>query len=106
MITAKEAIDTAYKFITSLYNSTEAYNSDKLIDLALEEIELSSDEQSWLITLGFTRILSEPLERKVVIPWELATKASHRQTHTIREYKIIEVDAETGHATSMKIRKI
>lgn len=100
MITAREAIDAAYIFINSLYDSEE------LIDLALEEIELSSDEQHWLVTLGFTRVLSKSLEEKVVAPWEPVADAMYRHEYAQREYKIIEVDAETSHADSMKIRKI
>jgi|DewCreStandDraft_4_1066084.scaffolds.fasta_scaffold154309_1 hypothetical protein len=100
MIDAKQAVNTAYKFIHNLYESEE------LIDLALEEIELSSDEKYWLVTLGFTRLLSKPLEKKVVAPWVSIAEALQAEQQAVREYKIVKVDAETGDATSMKIRKV
>lgn len=102
MIEVKQAVKAAYDFIHTLYETEE------LIDLALEEIELSNDEKYWLVTLGFTRVLSKPLEKKITTPWtsiaEATVPASERQA--VREYKIIKVDATTGEATSMKIRKI
>jgi hypothetical protein len=100
MIDARQAVNSAYKFIHTLYGSEE------LIDLALEEIELSSDEKYWLVTLGFTRLLSTPLEKKVVPPWASVLEAVQSEQQAVREYKIVQVDAETGDATSMKIRKV
>ncbi len=49
----------------------------------LEEIELSEEEEYWLVTIGYDDRSVYPSERK---------------------YKIIKVDAVTGEVISMKIR--
>ncbi len=52
------------------------------LDISIEEIELSSDEKYWLITLGHPRTFFVPA----------------------KDYKKIKVDAETGEVISMKMR--
>ncbi len=97
MVGVKEAVIAAFNFLNDLYASEE------LIDLALEEVELSDDEKYWLVTLGFTRQFSKPLELATVSPWEAI---GPKRTFTNRDYKIIKVDASTGKAESMRIRQI
>ncbi|MCB0211662.1 MAG: hypothetical protein KDJ52_20155, partial [Anaerolineae bacterium] len=89
------------------------YEPDELVDLTLEEVELSNDEKNWLVTFGFTRRLTEPItERNVrsttseAFGWLSDSQAEESQKYAIREYKIIPVDAATGNANSMKIREL
>jgi hypothetical protein len=107
MIDVKQAVSAASEFLKSLYAPNE------LVDLTLEEVELSSDETNWLITFGFTRRLTEPISEKVIRPapggpfgWLSEAQSEKSQKYVIREYKIIQVDAATGEAKSMKIREI
>ncbi|WP_107671432.1 hypothetical protein [Cyanothece sp. BG0011] len=67
-------------------------------DIRLEEIELSSDKKSWLITLGF--LFDPPIDQQKNLPNVLKTAMN------IREYKIVEIDAETGELKSIKIREL
>ncbi|MDJ0844661.1 hypothetical protein [Crocosphaera sp.] len=67
-------------------------------DIRLEEIELSSDNKSWLITLGF--LFDTPMNQQKNLP-DILNKAMN-----IREYKIVEIDAETGELKSIKIREL
>ncbi len=70
----------------------------KVNDIRLEEIELSSDKNSWLITLGF--LFDSQMNQQKTIPDILKT------TMKIREYKVVEIDAETGELKSIKIREL
>ena len=99
MIDAKQAVQSARQFITSLYG-------DNPTDLALEEIELSDNEEYWLVTLGFTRIYSQPLGHLRSSIMETIANQANNTKQAVREYKIIKVDAEDGEASSMKIRNI
>lgn len=74
-LTAKEAAEVAAKYLAELKDMNR-------LDISIEEIELSSDEDYWLITLGHPRSF----------------------LGTAKEYKVIKVDAETGEVLSMKMR--
>jgi len=45
------AVQTASNYLQSL----EPFIGNEITDVRLEEVELSEDEQFWLITLGFDR---------------------------------------------------
>jgi hypothetical protein len=84
-------VKTAARIATSYF--------DQLIqrhysDLAVEEVEKSDDERFWLVTIGYTVILSS--ERGPLAAFQGAP---------VREYKIIKVDSQTGDPISMKVRK-
>lgn len=85
MIDVKEAVVSASTYFADLY-------AGEYRDLALEEVELTSDEKTWLITLGYN------VEVKSMFPLG--------SPEFIRKYKILTVDSETGKVWSMKIRKI
>lgn len=61
-------------------------------NIRLEEIQISEDEQLWLVTLGFDRVLDED---EALVP-----------NQTRREYKLFEIDANTRKVKSMKIRVV
>ena len=62
--------------------------------ISLEEVELSEDENHWLITLGFN------VEQKdtAKAPWTVSPPKA--------KYRIFKVDARTGRVISMKIRAV
>jgi len=74
-LTAKDAAEVAAKYLAELKDMNR-------LDISIEEIELSSDEMYWLITLGHPRSFFGPA----------------------KEYKVIKVDAETAEVLSMKMR--
>jgi hypothetical protein len=89
MIGVKDAVRIAADYLASLYEGTE------LRDVLLEEVRLSDDDQYWLVTMGFSRLVSaNPI-------FEALGSASFK-----REYKVFEVSAETGEVRSMRIREV
>jgi len=77
----------------------EFYPQEKLIDLLLEEVEISEDDKYWFITLGF------------YIPKPFSTNAMAELSKAIRgepyiyKYKVFKIDAETGKVLYMKMNK-
>lgn len=86
-----DAVKAAMDFVRVLYGG----NAPR--DLLLEEIELTSDEKFWLVTIGFN------LPGK-----ETTTSVSTlfgQESKPVRTYKVIKINAETGIPVSMKIRQ-
>ncbi|MDE5082178.1 MAG: hypothetical protein O4808_02585 [Trichodesmium sp. St17_bin3_1_1] len=70
-------------------------------DIRLEEVELSKDEQFWLITLGYNR------RKDLALPDEIDySDLSPEFIGIERDYKIFTVNAQTGAVESMKIREL
>lgn len=92
MLSVKEAVEAAENWVRELYPKKE------LQHLRLEEVELSSDDRYWRITLGWV----EPAVRENTLVAAL-TKDVQRLP---RVYKTLEVNAETGTVKSMKIREV
>lgn len=75
------------------------YSGENLQQIELEEVELSSDERSWLITLGFDVPDTSPLTG-------LAAAIIFNGPRVKRKYKVFTIDRVAGKVTSMKIRDI
>lgn len=86
MIDAKEAAQKAFSYFGDLFQG-------KFYNFALEEVELSTDENHWLITVGY-----DPPTTGLA---QLTGDASNR-----RQYKLITIDSETGQVISMKIKSL
>ncbi len=87
----RAAVQAARKYMNEAHEGS-------LEDVQLEETDLTDDESQWLITLSYLR--TEPpsdtmFARAISV---LPTK--------VRIYKTVTVDARTGKAKSMKIRKV
>lgn len=85
MIDVKNAVKMAF----AVFN--ELYESKKFEDILLEEVELSNDNASWLVTIGFYRRTPS-----INIIESIGSKKY------IRMYKIIQIDADTGKLIAMK----
>ncbi len=83
MITAKEATQAAIKYFQEVFNG-------RYDNLAVEEIELSSDEKFWSITLGYNMMSTMTM----LVPTSQRT------------YKEFKVSAESGKVTAMKIHNV
>ena len=92
MIEVKEAVKVA-KAAANDFLGQETV----LQDLMLEEVELSPDNKTWAITLGFNAPHPNKLERLG------ATLAGQMYS---RKYKTFIIDSETGEFRSMKIREV
>lgn len=97
MIGVKDAVSSAYQYLQSVQNLI----GDQLEDLRLEEVELSEDQQSWLITLGY----DIPVKNRSQIEELLSPQNLSRKIFK-REYKLFRVNSETGEVEAMKIRTV
>jgi hypothetical protein len=86
MINVKEAVSSATKELQDLFPGKE------FAGLELEEVELTEDGKSWLITLGF----DVPRKGGLFPPQMMGSD---------RKYKVFKVEGRTGKVTAMKIRK-
>lgn len=93
-VDVKEAVRRALAYLRDLYSD------EALPNLRLEEVELSDDGRHWLITYGFTAA-EQDIESNGL--WSTVGGSTTRQR---RDYKLIQVDAETGVPLSMKIRPV
>lgn len=94
MIGLKQAVTIAMKYIQ------DAYAPEKLIEPMLEEVQLSEDENYWLITVGFsypkfTEYAEQDRYRDMIMGEEYQ-----------RVYKVIKVRASDGEPVAMLIRQI
>ncbi len=94
-ITAKQAAKVAIDFVEGFYQEL----GQSLQDVLLEEIEPSSDGNTWQITVGFSR-LGRTNPGSSLIPEVLLPRFERT-----RQYKVVRVDRATGEIHSMKIRK-
>ncbi len=90
MIDVKEAVKISREYIQELYRA------DEIRDLSLEEVEIAEDEKFWLVTIGFTKQMSQPLN-----PMEAMSGPKYA-----RFYKELKIDSESGHVRSMKNKKL
>lgn len=87
-----DALDAAQIAKTYLRLIKPVLGDNDIRNIRLEEIQISEDEQLWLVTLGFDRLLDED---EALVP-----------NQTRREYKLFEIDASTRKVKSMKIRTV
>ena|SRR6266536_5490569 len=85
-IDARSAANAAATYFQQLYSN--------LTSFSLEEVELSEDENYWLITLSF----EVPTKTSGGVPLLLQPPKT--------KFKVFKVDARTGEVVSMRIRKL
>lgn len=95
MIDARAAFESARVYIQ---NIQDVLNTP-LDNLRLEEVELSEDDQYWLITLGY----DNPNKPKDLSNLSLVAPQLARLS---REYKIFQIKSDNGEVKSMKIREV
>ena len=94
MIDMKQAVQIALEFCRSLYAP------EKLTDFLLEEVELSDDEKFWLVTIGFDISQKETGQPAAIPPAGTPAKTPEHV------YKTMKVEASSGRALSLKIKKL
>ncbi|MFN9620975.1 MAG: hypothetical protein ACK55X_14825 [Synechococcaceae cyanobacterium] len=87
-IGVKQAVASAMDFVRDMYDG------QSLRDLLLEEVEMTQADNQWLVTIGFS-LAGE----------ESASILSPATRKPARHYKVIAVDALSGHPLSMKMRE-
>jgi hypothetical protein len=95
-VSIRSAVDTALDYVRSLYANNRPQ------DIMLEEVEFSETDNQWLITVGFSlpEVKAETVEHQPLVIHSKTIQALSRR------YKVINIDAVTGEAVSMKIRAI
>jgi hypothetical protein len=93
MIDVKQAVRSAMEFARELFGEQE------LRHLRVEEVELSEDERTWNITLGWV----EPAIRE---KYALVQGTDEGVQKLPRVYKLFTVDAERGTVRGTKIRYV
>ncbi len=88
----KEVVEKAVEVIKQIYGET-------ISGIILEEIQLSDDNQKWLVTLSFSREKPKKSKSDVIFP------TIYTETH-VRVYKRIEIGAKDGKFIGMTIRKV
>ncbi len=96
MIEVKQAVQVALDFVKDLYEK------ENLENFHLEEVELSEDEQYWLITVGFNIGIGH-IQTHAKTIFNLGDTTVTRPE---RAYKVVKIDSEKGKALSLKIKKI
>lgn len=92
MIDVRQAVQSAKNYIQNLQDMLE----NPLDNLRLEEVEISEDESHWLITLRYD------VEDRSRLPALLI----NQDKFTSREYKLFQVNSDSGKVEAMKIRKV
>ena len=93
-VPVKTAVSNAMQFIRELYAD------EQIKDVLLEEVEFSEPADQWLITIGFMRNKIKDKSSSSIADLILPER------ETIRKYKIVHIDAQSGKPISMKIREI
>ncbi len=93
-VPVKTAVSNAMQFIRELYAD------EQIKDVLLEEVEFSEPADQWLITIGFMRNKIKDKSSSSIADLILPER------ETIRKYKIVHIDAQSGEPISMKIREI
>ena len=92
MVDVKEAVAKAMDSLKELYQI------DQFKDVLLEEVDLSEDNKSWYVTIGFTR------GQESTSGGPMATLIG-QSSEFKREYKVFQIDSQTGDLRSMRSRK-
>jgi hypothetical protein len=103
-ISLQTAVSVAIEFVKKIYATNQ------IKDILLEEVEFSESTNQWLITIGFTinkfKENSSYSIAHLISPELISPKLIPPEGGTIRKYKIVHIDAQSGKPISMKIREI
>lgn len=95
-IDVKEAVRLAKEFAQKIYENEE------ISRLGLEALERTEDGKNWLVTLGFTRAWNFPKPSRTQTPLD-QTLMALRKPKIERDYKVFQIDVQSGDVVSMKI---
>jgi hypothetical protein len=92
MVDVKGAVGKAMDYLKNMYQI------DQFKDVLLEEVNLSEDDKFWNVTIGFTRL------QESTSGGPMATLIG-QSSEFKREFKVFQIDAESGVLRSMRSRK-
>jgi hypothetical protein len=92
MVDVKQAVSKAKGYLEDMYQI------DQFKDVLVEEVDLSEDNKYWNVTIGFTR------RQESTSGGPMATLIG-QSAEFKREFKVFQIDAESGDLRSMRSRK-
>lgn len=92
-MTAKEAVRIAIEHVRDLFES------EKLSNLGLEEVEYEDNDHSWTVTVGFSRPWDFP-------PSPFAAVLSNQMRPERRDYKTVRIRESDSKVISVKNRPV
>ena len=93
-ITVKQAV------VHAMAAAKDFYAGETLVDLLLDEVEMTEDGKHWLITLSFFRPSKKPATELSEVFRQIQGRVYEKK------YKQFRVDALSGRVTAMKIRDV
>jgi len=97
MISLKQANPIAKKFVSEVFDDA----GEPIGEIGLEEVSRSRDGRHWLVTVGF--IAKARPQSRTTLDHLFAGPLAPTLT---RQYRVVEVDAETGEPIEMRIRAV
>ena len=97
MIEVAEAIDKAIELFQLVHKDLVA--AGEIVELLVEEAEFSTDQNSWTITLGYSR-------QGEVSTSTIGEALGQINPKLTRRFKTFRIDAESGRVQSMKTPKV
>ena len=94
MLDVKYAVKKAKSYVIDLFEE------ESIRDLGLEEVEYDGDEQTWLITLGFSRPWDTPKVNSLAAALTGVENVESKPKR--RAYKIIKINDSSGEVLSIK----
>jgi hypothetical protein len=88
-IGVKDAVHIAKDFIQ------ETFGDEAIMNVGLEEVKYDDDENSWKITVGFSRPWDD--EGSLLVPLQRKYR---------RVYKVVTIDDSTGEPRAITLREI
>lgn len=98
MVDVKAAAKVSSEYLLSIQDMLES----PIQELTLEEVEISDDQNHWLITLGYSVKISEKKSNLFAV----TSLQESLQPQLQRKYKIFKINRENGDVESMKIRQV
>ena len=92
MVDVKAAVAKAMDYLKDMYQI------EHFRDVLLEDVDISEDNRYWNVTIGFTR------HQESTSGGPMATLIG-QSTEFKREFKVFQIDAESGDLRSMRSRK-
>jgi hypothetical protein len=97
---AKDAARRAIEF------TKELFGDEKITNLGLEEVDYDAERKAWLITVGFSRPWDYQQKAPAWEPSALLFPGSAYEPRPVREYKVIEVNDQSGVPRAVRNRPV
>ena len=98
----KNMIDVKRAVAAAMEGAKVFYAEQEMRGLQLEEVEKSTDDEDWLVTLSFFVPDPNPPVNMIEIAMQSSSLTNKKYE---RKYKVFKINAESGTVISMKMRE-